>query len=73
MLRLEHSCLWCLKTVTSESRSEICGKFGNVVLEKDGDDRLDRPCESEEILHTFKEERKILLTIKQRKVNWREM
>ena len=41
--------------VSSESRSEICGKFGNVVLENDGDDQLDRPCESEEVLPTVKE------------------
>jgi hypothetical protein len=65
--------LWCWKTVTSGSRSEICGKFGNVVLEKEGDDQFDRPCESEEVLYTVKEERKILLTIKQRKANWKEI
>ena len=29
----------------SGSRSEIPGKFGNVVLEKDGEDQLDRLCE----------------------------
>jgi len=43
------------------------------VLEKAGDDQLDRPCESEEVLHTVKEERKILITIKQRKANWKEI
>jgi len=30
---------------TSESRKEIPVKFWNVVLEKDGEDRLDRSCE----------------------------
>jgi hypothetical protein len=30
---------------TSESRSEIPGKFPNVVLETDGEDQSDRPCE----------------------------
>jgi hypothetical protein len=28
-----------------ECRSEIPGKFGNVVLEKNGKDQLDRSCE----------------------------
>jgi len=59
--------------VTSESRSQICGKFGNVVLENDRDDQLDRRCESEEVLPTVKKERQILLTIKQRKANWKEI
>jgi hypothetical protein len=31
---------------TSENRSEISGKFLDVVLEKDGEDQLDRPCEN---------------------------
>jgi len=30
---------------TSESRSGIPGKFWNVVMEKDEEDQLDRPCE----------------------------
>jgi hypothetical protein len=30
---------------TSESRSETPGKIWNVVLEKDGEDQLDRSCE----------------------------
>jgi hypothetical protein len=29
----------------SGSRSEICGKFTNVMLEKNGTDQLDRSCE----------------------------
>jgi hypothetical protein len=42
-----------------------------VVLEKYGEDQLDqleRLCEK--VLHTVKEERDILLTIKRRKANW---
>jgi hypothetical protein len=30
---------------TSESRSEVSGKFWNVVLEKNREDQLDRSCE----------------------------
>jgi hypothetical protein len=30
---------------TSESRWEVPGKFSNVVLEKNGEDRMDRWCE----------------------------
>ena len=45
LLHLEHSILWCWNLDTSESRSEIPGKFWNVVLEKDGEDQLDRSWE----------------------------
>ena len=45
VLHFEHSTVWCWNLDTSESRSEILGKFLNVVLEKDGEDRLDRSCE----------------------------
>ena len=38
----EHSFVWCRNLDTSENRSEISGKFWNVVLEKDGEDQLDR-------------------------------
>jgi hypothetical protein len=55
---------------TSESRSEVSGEFGNVVLEKNGEDQLDRSCEKCEVLHRVKEERNILHTIKRRKTNW---
>jgi hypothetical protein len=44
LLHLEHSFVWCWKLDTSGSRSEIPGKFPNVLLEKDGD-QLDRSCE----------------------------
>jgi len=42
-----------------------------VVLEKDGEDQLDRLCvRNEEVLRTVKEERNILRTVKRRKANW---
>jgi hypothetical protein len=44
MLHLEHSFLWFGKVDTSERRSEIPGKFWNLVLEKDGN-QLDWSCE----------------------------
>jgi hypothetical protein len=44
VLALEHSFVWCWNFVTSESRSEIPGKFSNVVLERDGEDQMDRSC-----------------------------
>jgi hypothetical protein len=45
MLHLEHGVVWCRNLDASGSRSETPGKFWNVVLEKDGEDQLDRPCE----------------------------
>jgi hypothetical protein len=42
---LQHSFVLCWNLDTWESRSEITGKFWNVVLEKDGEDKLDRSCE----------------------------
>jgi hypothetical protein len=41
-----------------------------VVLEKDGEDQLDRSVRNEEVLHRVKEERNIVHTIKRRKANW---
>jgi len=43
--QLEHSVVRCWNLAPSESRSEVPGKFRNVVLEKDGEDHLDRSCE----------------------------
>jgi len=34
-----------MKRDFSESRSEIPGKFCNMILENDGEDKLDRSCE----------------------------
>ena len=42
---LEHGFVWCWNLDASGSRSEIPGKFWNVVLEKDGKDQMDRSCE----------------------------
>jgi hypothetical protein len=57
MLHLEHSFVWCSNLDTLESRSETLGKFWNVVLEKDGEDQLDRSCVNEEVLQGVKKER----------------
>jgi hypothetical protein len=45
LLHLEHSSVRCLHLDTSESRTEIPWTFWNVVLEKNGEDQLDRSCE----------------------------
>jgi hypothetical protein len=45
MLHLERGFVWRWSLDASGSRSETRGKFWNVVLEKDGEDQLDRACE----------------------------
>jgi len=45
MLHWEYNFVWCWNFDTTESRSEIAWKFWNVMLEKDGEDQLDQPCE----------------------------
>ena len=45
VLHLEYSFIWCWNLDASGSRSETPGKFWNPVLEKDGEDQLDRSCE----------------------------
>ena len=45
MLRLEHGSVWCWNLDAQGNRSEMPGKFWNVVLEKDGEDQLDGSCE----------------------------
>jgi hypothetical protein len=42
------------------------------VLEKDGEDYLDRSCENEEVSHRVSEERNIFHTVNRRNVNWIE-
>jgi hypothetical protein len=42
-LHLEHSFVWCGNLDSSETISEVPGKFWNEVLEKDGEDKLDGP------------------------------
>jgi ribosomal 50S subunit-associated protein YjgA (DUF615 family) len=41
-----------------------------VVLEKNGEDQLDRSVRNEEVLHRVKEERNIVHKVKRRKANW---
>jgi hypothetical protein len=36
VLHLEHCFVWCWNMDTLENRSEVSGKFWNVVLEKNG-------------------------------------
>jgi len=43
--RVEQSFVWCWGWDTSEAITEIPAKFWNVVLEKEGEENLDRPCE----------------------------
>ena len=43
-LHLGQIFIWCWNLDNWESRSDITGKFWNVVLEKDGEDQLDRSC-----------------------------
>jgi len=69
VLNLEQSFVWCWNLDTSESRSEMLGKFWNAVLHKDGD-QLDGHVRNEEVSKRIKEESNILHKIKRRKVNW---
>ena len=45
MLRLGHGSVWRWNLDAPGNRSEKHGKFWIVVLEKDGEDQLDRSCE----------------------------
>ena len=57
-----------LKRDTLERRPEISGKFSNVVLEKDGEDLLDRSCEKLSITYSQKEMN--ILHKQKRNANW---
>ena len=70
MLHLEYGFVWCWNLDASGSRSEIPGKFWNVVLEKDGEDQLDRSCEKWRSVTWVNEQRNILIDIRKRKANW---
>ena len=70
MLSFEHGSVWCWSLDAPGNRSETPGKFWNVVLQKDGEDQLDRSCENEEVLLRVNEQRKILHEIRKRKANW---
>jgi hypothetical protein len=55
----------CWNWDTSRRRSYITGKFWNVMLEKNGEDQLDRWCEKiKKILQ------RVLPAVKRRKANW---
>ena len=70
MLHLEHGFIWWWNLDASGSRSEIPGKFWNVVLEKDEKGQLDWSCKNEEVLFRVNEQRNILHEIRKRKANW---
>jgi hypothetical protein len=69
VLHLECSFIWCWNWDASGSRSETLGKFWNVVLEKDGEDQLDRSCEKWRSARV-NEQGIILHLISKRKANW---
>ena len=69
MLRLDHGCVWCWNLDAPGNRSETPGKFWNVVLEKDGEDHLDRSYEKWRSVRV-NEQRNILHEIRKRKANW---
>jgi hypothetical protein len=71
VLHLEHSFVWCWNLYTSETGSEIPGKFSNVVLEKNGEDQLDRSCEKwRSITQSQGGEEYPTYNKKKRKANW---
>jgi hypothetical protein len=47
--------VWCWNLDISESKSEISGKFWNVVLEKDGEISWTDRLRNEEVLHRVNE------------------
>jgi hypothetical protein len=64
VLHLEHSFVWWGNLDSSETRSEVPGKFWNVKIS--WTDRVN----NEAVLHRVKEERNILHTIRRRKTKW---
>jgi len=70
ILHLEYCFVWCWNLDTSGSRSEIPGKFWNVVLEKDGEISWTDHVKNEEVLLRVNEQRNILHEIRKRKANW---
>jgi hypothetical protein len=69
MLHLKHSFVWCWNLGASCSRSETPGRVLNVVLEKDGEDQLDRSCEKWSITWSQRAE-EYPAEISKRKANW---
>jgi len=70
MLHSERSFIWCWNLDASGTRSETSGKFWNVVLEKDGEDQLDRSSGKWGSIIRVEEQRNILHEICKRKTNW---
>ena len=70
MLHLEHGFVWCWNLDASGSRLEIPGKFWNVVVEKDGEDQLERSREKWRSITSVKQQRNIVQEITKRKANW---
>jgi hypothetical protein len=51
----------CRNVYTSESRSETHGSFTDMMLEKDGEDQLDRSCEKRSIVYVPRRKGKLLI------------
>jgi hypothetical protein len=69
VLNLERGFIWCWKLDNSKNKSEVPGKFWNVVLENDGEGELYRSCEKWGSITGTQGERNILQTVK-RMANW---
>jgi hypothetical protein len=69
VLNLGHNTLSCWNLDTSESKSEIPGKFWNVLGRMDKISWTDHVRNEEVVLHRVKEERNILNTVK-KKEGW---
>jgi len=67
MLRLEHGSVWSWNLDAPGNRKERPEKFWNVVLEKDGEDLLDRSCEK---WRSVSDQRYTIHEIRKRKANW---
>jgi len=61
MLHLEHGFVWCWNLDASGSRSEISGKFWNVVLEKNGKISWTDHVRNEEVLLRVSEQTNVLM------------
>jgi len=65
-----NNALYGALTWTPKSRSEIPGKFLNVLLEMDCEDQLADRVGSEEVLQRVMEERNIQSTVQRRNAKW---
>jgi len=60
MLHLEYNFVWCFKLDSTENRSEILGKFENLVLEKD-----------REISWTYHVRKEVLKELRRREISYK--